>query len=159
LTCWDDRAFILRTLPTVLPRLFESGGSMRILIADGDLRVRAALHVLFAEEDEAMVVADCADLEGLVRQLQDFQPELVLLDWELPGRPAAAFLLARSHVARPKLIVLSARPEIRSAALAIGADDFVFKADPPEMLLAAYRRVMADESRGSALGIEAASPP
>ncbi|MCU0507195.1 MAG: response regulator [Anaerolineae bacterium] len=116
---------------------------MRILIADGDLRVRAALHVLLTEEDEEAVVAECADLEGLVRQLQEFAPELVLLDWELPGRPAAAFLLARHETgARPKLIVLSTRLETRAAALAIGADDFVHKADPPEAVLQACRRVL-----------------
>ena len=146
---------------------------MRILIADGDLRVRAALHVLLEQlglqeddrlprgerpatregapfdGDDAMVVADCADFEGLAEQLQEFQPELVLLDWELPGRPAAAFLLARSHAARPGLIVLSARPENRAAALACGADDFVFKADPPEVLLAACRRVAAARCAGA----------
>lgn len=116
---------------------------MRILIADNDLRVRAALHVLLTEQDESIIVSECADLEGLVDQLQEFAPQLVLLDWELPGRPAAAFLLARSHAARPKLIVLSTRIEIRSAALAIGADDFVHKADPPEALLAAVRRLTA----------------
>jgi two-component system response regulator DesR len=125
---------------------------MRILIADNDLRVRAALHVLLVEQDDTVVVAECADLEGLVAQIQEFSPELVLLDWELPGRPAAAFLLARSHAARPKLIVLGTRLETRAAALAIGADDFVHKADPPDAFLAAVQRVAA---RAAAIDLEA----
>ena len=129
---------------------------MRILIADNDLRVRAALHVLLAEQDDSIVIAECADLEGLVDQLHDFAPQLVFLDWELPGRPAAAFLLARSHAARPKLIVLSTRLEIRAAALAIGADDFVHKADPPDALLASVRKVMAGQLRDSALDVQPA---
>jgi DNA-binding NarL/FixJ family response regulator len=130
---------------------------MRILIADNDLRVRAALHVLLAEQDDSIVVAECADLEGLVDQLQDFAPQVVLLDWELPGRPAAAFLLARSHAARPKLIVLSTRLEIRAAALAIGADDFVHKADPPEALLSSVRKVMAGPLPDGALDAQPAT--
>lgn len=130
---------------------------MRILVADDDLRVRAALHVLLTEQDASIVVAECADLEGLMDQLQEFAPQLVLLDWELPGRPAAAFLLARNHAARPKLIVLSTRLEIRTAALAIGADDFVHKADPPEALLASVSRVMAGQPRDSALDVQPAS--
>jgi DNA-binding NarL/FixJ family response regulator len=128
---------------------------MRILIADNDLRVRAALHVLLVEQDETVVVAECADLEGLVAQIQAFSPELVLLDWELPGRPAAAFLLARSHAARPKLIVLGTRLETRAAALAIGADDFVHKADPPDAFLAAVERVTG---RATAIDLEAPAP-
>ena len=122
---------------------------MRILIADHDLRVRAALRLLLIEEDDAAMVADCADLEGLARQWQDFEPDLVLLDWELPGRPASAFLLARNTAARPKLIVLSTRLEYRSVALASGADAFVFKADPPELLLRACREVMRIRPRQS----------
>jgi DNA-binding response OmpR family regulator len=129
---------------------------MRILIADDDLRVRAALHVLLTEQDASVVVAECADLEGLVNQLQEFAPQLVLLDWELPGRPAAAFLLARNHAARPKLIVLSTRLEIRAAALAIGADDFVHKADPPDALLASVHKVMTGQLRDSALDVQQA---
>jgi DNA-binding NarL/FixJ family response regulator len=131
---------------------------MRILIADNDLRVRAALHVLLAEQDETITVGECADLEGLVRQIQDFQPHLVLLDWELPGRPAAAFLLARAHTARPKLIVLSTHLETRAAALGIGADGFVYKADPPEALLRAFRSVMTGKPAATSLGVEPASP-
>jgi DNA-binding NarL/FixJ family response regulator len=129
---------------------------MRILIADNDLRVRAALHVLLAEQDDSIVIAECADIEGLVDQLHDFAPQLVLLDWELPGRPATAFLLARSHAARPKLIVLSTRLEIRAAALTIGADDFVHKADPPDALLASVRKVMGGQLRCGALDVQPA---
>ena len=106
-----------------------------------------------------MLIAECADLEGLIEQLQAFEPELVLLDWELPGRPAAAFLSARSHFARPKLIVLSIHPETRSAALAIGADAFVFKADPPEALLAACRQVMEEHSAGARIDVTPLPPP
>lgn len=131
---------------------------MRILIADNDLRVRAALHVLLVEQDETIIVAECADLEGLARQIQEFEPQLVLLDWELPGHPAAAFLLARAHVARPKLIVLSTRLEARSAALAIGADGFAHKADPPEMLLTTVLRVMAEQS-GQPVDVHSAPSP
>jgi DNA-binding NarL/FixJ family response regulator len=132
---------------------------MRILIADSDLRVRAALHVLLVEEDDEAVVAECADLEGLVHQLQEFGPELVLVDWDLPGRPAAAFLLALNETsARPKLIVLSTRLETRAAALAIGADDFVHKADPPEAVLQACRRAFIGQSSATALNLGPAAP-
>ena len=117
---------------------------VRILVADSDLRVRSALHILLLQEPEPVLVAECPDLEGLVEQLHAFEPHLVLLDWDLPGRPARALLFGRNATpVRPKLIVLSQRPEARQMALAIGADDFVYKGDPPETLLAACRRTLA----------------
>jgi DNA-binding NarL/FixJ family response regulator len=122
---------------------------VRILVADSDLRVRSALHVLLLQtllkqDAEPVVVAECPDLDAMVEQLRAFQPHLVLLDWDLPGRPAPALLLGRNApAAHPKLIILSRRPEARKAALAIGADDFVYKGDPPDMLVAACRRVLA----------------
>jgi CheY-like chemotaxis protein len=60
------------------------------------------------------------------------------LDWQLPGL-AADHLLTTLREACPGLyvIALSGRPEARRAALAAGADAFVYKCDPPERLLAA----------------------
>ena len=117
---------------------------VRILVADSDLRVRSALHVLLLQEPEPTVVAECPDLDGLVAQLRVFDPHLILLDWDLPGRPVPALLFGRhAPAAHPKLIVLSRRPEARQTALAMGADDFVYKGDPPDTLLAACRRMLS----------------
>ncbi len=116
---------------------------MRILVADGDVRVRSALHVLLLQEPGPVVVAECPDLDSLVEQLRAFEPHLVLLDWDLPGRPAPALLSGRRPLAaHVKLIVMGRRPEARQPALASGADDFVYKGDPPETLLAACRRML-----------------
>lgn len=115
---------------------------MRILVADSDVRVRSALHVLLLHEPGPIVVAESADLDSLVEQLAAFRPHLVLLDWDLPGRAAPALLSARHPSATgSKLIVLGRRPEARQPALASGADDFVYKGDSPEALLAACRRM------------------
>jgi DNA-binding NarL/FixJ family response regulator len=117
---------------------------VRILVADSDLRVRSALHVLLLQEPGPTSVEECPDLDTLVEHLAAFRPHLVLLDWDLPGRPAPALLFGRKAPAdHPKLIILSQQPEARRQAMAIGADDFVYKGDPPETLLAACRRVLA----------------
>ncbi len=118
---------------------------VRILVADSDVRVRSALHMLLLQEPEPVAVAECPDLDSLVEQLRVFQPHLVLLDWDLPGHPAPALLFGRlASVTHPKLIVLSHWPEAKQIALAMGADDFVYKGDPPENLLAACRRMISD---------------
>ncbi len=122
---------------------------MRILIADNDARLRSALHLLLGQEPGEALVAESSNLEGLAMQIRDFKPDLVLLDWELPGRAAAALLFALNGVdLRPKVIILSSRPEARDIALGIGADGFVYKGDPPEQLLLICRAAMQAPSGG-----------
>ena len=117
---------------------------VRILVADNDARVRSALHTLLKQEP-GLVISECSDLESLVVQIKEFKPDLVLLDWELRGRPATALLFA-AHAGnyRPKTIVLSGRPESEQAALDAGADAFVSKADPPERLLDTLRKLVSE---------------
>jgi CheY-like chemotaxis protein len=67
-------------------------------------------------------------------------PDIILLDWELPGLQGGdALSTLRAHRPQLKVIALSGRPEARSAALAAGMNAFVSKGDPPEQLLAAVR--------------------
>jgi DNA-binding NarL/FixJ family response regulator len=118
---------------------------MRILIADNDPRVRSALRVLLRQEP-GLTIHESADLTSLAAEVQVFRPDMVLLDWELPGRPAAALLMAMARLeTRPKVIVLSQRPESEEEALGAGADAFVSKTEPPEQLLAAMRSLIGGE--------------
>lgn len=117
----------------------------RILVADSDARVRQALHTLLGQEPGPVVIRESPDVASLAIEVRDFQPDLILLDWELPGRPAAALLFASQNLLyRSKMIVISRRPEDRQMALAAGADAFVSKGDSPERLLTAYRRVVRE---------------
>ena len=84
------------------------------------------------------VVGEAIEADELLAQVETARPDIVLLDWELPGLPRHDVLPAlRARCPRLKVIALSGRPEARQAALAAGADAFVSKGDPPEQLLAA----------------------
>ena len=121
---------------------------IRILVAESDARVRSALQLLLRQES-GLVIGECSDLESLLVQVREFKPDLLLLDWELRGRPATALLFAaQSFDFRPKTIVLSGRPESEEAALASGADAFVSKGDPPDRLLSTFRRLVHKSGRG-----------
>jgi DNA-binding NarL/FixJ family response regulator len=121
----------------------EENSQTRILVADSDARVRLALQTLLQQEPTRIAVRESADIAGLATQFTQFKPDLILLDWELPGRPAAALLFALHGLDyHPKVIVLSTRPESEIDALAIGADAFVCKGDPPERLLDSFRTLV-----------------
>jgi len=111
---------------------------MRIILADIQPKVRFALRVLLERQPELDVVGEATDTEELLDQIKLTCPDLVLFDWELPGRAASVSIPTWREV-RPRLFIvaLSGHPEVRHAALAAGADAFVSKTESPEWLLAA----------------------
>ena len=109
---------------------------MLILIADDQPKVRLGLRVLLERQAGFVIVGEVEDTENLLAQTQSLFPDLVLLSWELPGL-CPDDTLSRLHKIYPDLavIALSGRPEARQAALRVGVDAFVSKAEPPERLL------------------------
>ena len=118
---------------------------MRILLADDKPEIRSALRLLLEDEAGLQIVGEVGDADELLASLGRACPDVVLLDWELPGlagdSPPGAL---RERCPRLIVIALSSRPEARPAALSAGADAFVSKGDPPERLLSALRTVGAD---------------
>ena len=111
---------------------------MRVLVADDQPKVRSALRLLLEQESGMSVVGEAVKAEDLLAQVEATQPDLVLLDWELPGLQGNDRLsILRTLRPQLKVIALSGKPEARRAAQAAGADAFVSKGDPPERLLAA----------------------
>ena len=120
-------------------QIADEGNEMRVLLADDQSKVRSALRLLLEQEPGMSVVGEAAEAEDLLAQVRAVHPDLVLLDWELPGLQAANPVLPTLRALCPHLsvIALSGRPGARRAALAAGADAFVSKGDPPEQLMAA----------------------
>jgi DNA-binding NarL/FixJ family response regulator len=122
---------------------------MRVLLADDQAWLRSALRLLLEQQADIEVVGEAAEANVLLSIIQAVSPDLLLLDWELPGAGAngsGARLLRRIRTCCPRVsvIVMSGRPEASTMALDAGADYFVSKADPPESLLAAVCEVRRD---------------
>jgi DNA-binding NarL/FixJ family response regulator len=115
---------------------------MRILLAENRSRVRFALRSLLEEQPGIVVIGEVSDGQDLIAQAEADCPDLVLIDWDLPGIEEDDLLPALREIC-PDLtvIILSSRPEVKGAALAAGAQAFVSKADPPDQLLAAIQSV------------------
>jgi DNA-binding NarL/FixJ family response regulator len=110
---------------------------MRVLLADDQAKVRSALALLLTQEPDVEVVGEIGEVERLLTWVQATHPDLILLDWELPGDVSSnLFGILRAMCPRLKIIALSGLPEARQAALSAGADGFISKGDPPERLLA-----------------------
>ena len=113
---------------------------MRILLADDQPNVRSALRLLLEQEAGISVTAEVSDSKELLGSLEKDCPDLVLLDWELPGGTGAELVAAlRSQCPELVIIAMSSRPEARQAALKVGADSFVSKGSLPQEVIAAIR--------------------
>jgi two-component system response regulator DesR len=124
---------------------------MRILLADGDARVCSALDRLLRSDPEIELVGKSRNFDDVLKQARRTAPDLILLDWELPGLPTESLWPSWAASGfRPKVVILGMRPESESAALAAGADAFVSKSYPPSHLMDALKQLTgrATEPRG-----------
>ena len=119
---------------------------LKILIGDAQSRVRFGLRLLLEQQPGWRVAGEAEDAQALLEHVLCGCPDLVLLDWELPGMPALE-LLTTIRQACPHLgvVFMSGKSELRQAALQAGADCFACKTDPPEKLLGSIRRLVAQK--------------
>jgi DNA-binding NarL/FixJ family response regulator len=108
---------------------------MKILIADNQSKVRYALAVLLQEQSGWELAGNSADALDLLAKIHRLLPDVVLLDWDLPGMSREElFKTLRQSTCPPLIIVMSTNPEARQHALSIGVNFFVSKVDPPNRL-------------------------
>ncbi|MGH8896465.1 MAG: response regulator [Egibacteraceae bacterium] len=121
---------------------------IRILLAEDQGMVRGALAALLNLEPDLEVVAQVSSGDRVVPAALDAEPDVALLDIEMPGIDglAAAKELVRT-LPGCKVLMLTTfgRPGYLRRAMEAGALGFLVKDGPPEVLAGAIRRVLAGE--------------
>ncbi len=118
---------------------------IRVFIAEDQSMVRKALIALLGLEGDIEVVADVARGDEIVDTVERIQPDVALLDIELPGGDglaAAADLRKRCPTVKVIILTTFGRPGYLRRALEAGAVGYVLKDAPAETLAAAIRRAM-----------------
>jgi DNA-binding NarL/FixJ family response regulator len=114
---------------------------MDVLLASARPDLRFALQVLLREQPGLAVTGTATGAEGLLALVEATCPDVVIFDWELPGRqPADILAEARTLDCPPFVIILGKDEAAHQAALNAGADAFVVRGDSPEHLLDAVRQ-------------------
>lgn len=99
----------------------------RVLVVDDDETIRLA--VATALRAEGFVTDVAADGVDLAERLSSFRPDLVVLDWMMPGPSGIRLLPVVRAAGDTAVIMLTARDEVddRLRGFAEGADDYVLK--------------------------------
>lgn len=130
---------------------------VRILVVDDEEWVRRTVRTYL--EEAGFKVATVSDGSSALAQFDAFRPDLVILDWMLPGLDGpqvAARIRQQSDV---PIIMLTARVEEqdRISGLELGADDYVVKPFSARELearvKAVLRRSMGDRDKPSVLEV------
>jgi two-component system response regulator DesR len=119
---------------------------IRLLLADDQALVRGALAALLALEVDLDVVAEVGRGDDVVPEARRTQPDVALLDVEMPGLDgisATAALRAALPSCRVLVVTTFGRPGYLRRAMAAGASGFVVKDTPARQLADAVRRVAA----------------
>lgn len=106
------------------------------------------MKLVLEQEFGIFHVSEVEDAEHLLSQVYATHPDVVMLDWELPGL-AAYETLSQLHTADPeiRIVVLRSRPDARIPALEAGADAFISKMDSPDQFLGTLREIGALKGR------------
>lgn len=113
----------------------------RVLTVDDHPALRAGLAAVLRSEPGLVPCGTAADAESALDQLRH-GPDVMLVDYELPGRDGLALCAdVKARPSPPAVLIYSAHESSRLALPAVlaGADGVVDKSAPAERLLSAIR--------------------
>ncbi len=121
---------------------------IRVLLAEDQAMVRGALSALLSLEEDIEVIAEVGRGDEVVPMVRSVQPDVALLDIEMPGGGGLAAAKAL-HECLPscRVVILTTfgRSGYLRRAIESGAAGFLLKDAPADDLPDAIRRVMKGE--------------
>lgn len=123
--------------------------SIRVLLVDDQALFREGLRTLLSMQSEFQVVGEAANGEEAVSCVKSLQPQVVLMDLQMPGCGGVeATRRVRAVDARCQVIVLTTFDDDEDVfeALRAGATGYLLKDVPSEKLMEAIRAAARGES-------------
>ena len=120
-------------------------GTVKVVLAEDHALMRDAVKLVFEEEEDVELVGEVADGRELLPLVNRVQPDVILLDVQLPGLDGLACLEALAeHGSTAKVAMLSAIEDVQviEAAFRRGADSYILKSVNPFDLPGAIRQLL-----------------
>ena len=121
---------------------------MKIVIAEDQQMLREALTTLLQLEGDIEVVAEVADGDSAWEAITRYQPDICLLDIEMPimnGLELARKIRSLSSSMKIIIVTTFARPGYLEQAIELQVEGYLLKDEPIDFLIDAIRRVARGE--------------
>lgn len=116
---------------------------LRVVYADDEPLARQRLQDLLAREEDVEIVAACENGDEAARVILREEPDIVLLDVQMPGLDGFEVVEALGDEAAPAIIFVTAYDEFALQAFEAHAIDYLLKPVVPERFSAAMERARA----------------
>jgi two-component system, LytTR family, response regulator len=127
----------------------------KVLIAEDEPLAADALAEWVAQMPQLALVAVCADGESALAQIRALQPDLVLMDIQMPGMTGLEVLKAIAGDAhRPAVIFTTAYDEHALTAFELHAVDYLLKPFARDRFEAAIEHVLQSRADAGAAGLD-----
>ena len=126
----------------------EEIARIRVVIADDHPIVRDGLRRLLSVEADIDVVGEAADGQQLLDHMQDWMPDVILLNLRMPNTDGLAALQALNSTKNPaKVIILTASEDKNEfvQAMKLGCAGIVLKQTSADLIVKSIRKVNAGE--------------
>lgn len=121
---------------------------IRVVLAEDQQMLRGALATLLKFEDDIEVVAEVPDGNQAWEAIQAHQPDVCVLDIEMPGLSGlelAERIRASDLPYKVMIVTTFARPGYLQKAMDARVEGYLLKDEPIDYLIEAIRRVMKGE--------------
>jgi two-component system, LytTR family, response regulator len=98
-----------------------------VLIVDDTPLSRQRTRRYLADEPDVTVVGECGDAESALEAIRSLEPDLVLLDVQMPGTTGLGLLERLPAEERPAIVFITAFDEFAVQAFAVEAVDYLLK--------------------------------
>ncbi|GBG05630.1 DNA-binding response regulator [Paenibacillus sp. MY03] len=121
---------------------------IRIVIAEDQKLLRGTLSALIAMEEDMEIVAEAEDGLAAYDAICSHEPDVCLLDIEIPGRTGLEVAeIVRQEGRSVKIIIVTtfARPGFLQKAMNLKVEGYLLKDEPIDYLIRSIRKVMQGE--------------
>jgi two-component system response regulator NreC len=145
----------------------EAEGEVSVVLAEDHGVVRSALRMLLDAEGDLTVVAEAGDVESTVRYVRGHQPDVLVLDLNMPGGPsirAVPQMLEASPETGIVILTMQSDPVFAREAMQAGVLGYILKDAADSELVKAVRAAAQggtylQPELGARLAAEPLGPP
>jgi DNA-binding NarL/FixJ family response regulator len=121
----------------------ENGPKLRMLLAIHTRELKTAFFLALSDRPSVQIVATATNTAELLTYSRTFQPDVIALEWEMPGRPVADVMPTLAEACASTEILIVSRPSSRQQIRDLAPRATVV--DEPEELVSTLEALMQRE--------------